>query len=339
MKVFSLLKLVAIAQAMNLALPAHADVTLKVHHMLPPTSTAQSKFLEPWCAKMRKESGGQLKCQIYPSMQLGGTPPQLFDQAKDGVADIILTVPTYQAGRFLVTEVFELPFMTNTAEKASRALWTFAAKHARNEYSGVKPLAFHVHEGAEIHTTRKQIRTIADFKGMKLRAPTRLSTKLVAALGATPVPMPVPLVPESLAKGVIDGAMLPWEVIPALKIHEIVKFHTETDPALPNISNTIFVLAMNPAKYDSLPPELKQIIDANSGVETSAWIGRIWDDSKAPAHKLAEERQNTFYTVPAAEMQNWMKASESIALDWVKEVNAKGYDGNKLLEDAKALLR
>lgn len=317
---------------------AEAVVTLKVHHFLPPISNAQTKLIEPWCAKINKESAGRLKCQIYPSMQLGGTPPQLFDQAKDGVADIVWTLPGYQAGRFVATEAFELPFMVSSGEKASRALWQYATKFARDEYKGVKPLIFHVIPGTELHTTSRQIKGLADFKGMRLRAPTRMATRLVSALGATPIPMPVPQVPESLSKGVIDGAVLPWEVIPSLKIQEIVKFHTETDSSQPFIATSMFVFAMNPAKYDSLPADLKQVIDANSGPEMSAWAGKIWDEATAPARQTAVVRKNTFYTVPAAEVKNWQKVSEGVIAEWMREVAAKGYDGQKLLAEARALL-
>ncbi len=209
---------------------AQETITLRVHHFLPPSANAQVKIIEPWCAKINQESAGKLKCQIYPAMQLGGTPLQLFDQAKDGVADIVWALPGFQAGRFHATEVFELPFMVASAEKASRALWLYAEKNAREEYKGVKPLIFHVIPGTQLHTTSKPIKTLADFKGLKLRTPTRMATKLVSAFGATPVPMPVTQVAESLSKGVIDGTVLPWEVIPALKIQEIVKFHTETAP-------------------------------------------------------------------------------------------------------------
>ncbi|MCK0506427.1 TRAP transporter substrate-binding protein [Aromatoleum anaerobium] len=322
------------------AAQAQADnvVTLRVHHFLPPSSNTQVKFLEPWCAKLSAESAGRLKCQIYPAMQMGGTPPQLFDQAKDGVADIVWTVPGYQAGRFLVSEVFELPFMGISGEKSSRALWTYATKNATDEYKGVRPLIFHVISGMALHTTKKQIKTMADLSGMKLRAPTRLATKMVAALGATPVPMPMPLVAESLAKGVIDGAMMPWEVVPTMKAQEIVKYHTETDPSLPLLSTTTFVLAMNPAKYDSLPPELKKVIDANSGADVSAWAGKVWDDATHTGRQSGVDHKNVFYTVPADELKGWQKASESVATEWVKEVSAKGYDGNKLLIEARALL-
>jgi len=313
-------------------------VTLRVHHFLPPTSNIQVKFIDPWCAKVNKESAGRLKCQIYPAMQLGGTPPQLFDQAKDGVADIVWTVPGYQAGRFLVTEAFELPFITSSGEKSSRALWQYATKFASAEYKGVKPLAFHVISGTALHTNGKQIKTMADFKGMKLRAPTRMATKMVAALGATPVPMPMPQVAESLAKGVIDGAMAPWEVVPTMKIQEVVKFHTETGANLPYMTATAFVYAMNPAKYDSLPADLKKVIDANSGEEVSAAIGRIWDEVTVTSRQSGVERKNSFYTITESEGQTWRAASEVVATDWVKEVTAKGHDGKKLLAEAKALV-
>ena len=317
---------------------AQEAVTLRVHHFLPPSSNAHVKMIEPWCAKIAKDSAGKLKCQIYPAMQLGGTPPQLFDQVKDGVADIVWTLPGYQAGRFLATEVFELPFMVSSAEKASKALWDYAAKNAKDEYKGVKPLIFHVIPGTQLHTTSKQIKTLADFKGLKLRAPNRMATKLVSALGATPVPMPVPQVAESLSKGVIDGTVLPWEVIPSLKIQEIVKFHTETAAGQAFIATSAFVFAMNPARYDSLPPELKKVIDANSGAATSAWAGKIWDGATAPARQTAVDRKNTFYSVPAAEVANWHKPADGVIADWVKEVGAKNMDGTKLIAEARALM-
>jgi TRAP-type C4-dicarboxylate transport system substrate-binding protein len=318
---------------------AQEAVTLKVHHFLPPASTAHAKFIEPWCAKINKESNGKLKCQIYPSMQLGGTPPQLFDQAKDGVADIVWTLPGYQAGRFTVSEAFELPFMVTSTEKGSRGLWHYATKNAAEEFKGVKPILFHLHDGNVMHTTKKQVKTLEDFKGLKVRAPTRQSTKMVAALGATPVPMPLPQTPEALSKSVIDGAMIPWEVAPALKLEEIVQFHTEVDPSMPQISNAVFIFAMNPAKYNSLPPELKKVIDANSGPDMSAWVGKVFAEASAPGRKKAQDRKNTFYMVPASEAAKWQEASESVTAEWIKDVSAKGHDGKKLLQEAKAALK
>ena len=311
-------------------------VTLKVHHFLPPGSTAHMNFMVPWCDKIAKDSGGKLKCQIYPAMQMGGTPPQLFDQVKDGVVDIVWTVPGYQAGRFPVSEAFELPFMVRDSERASRGLWSYAMKNATAEFKGVKPILFHVHDGSLLHTTNKQVKVLEDFKGLKVRAPTRQGTKMVTALGATPVPMPLPQAAEALSKGVIDGALIPWEVVPAMKFEEITKFHTETPAGGAQMLNTVFIFAMNQAKYDSLSPELKKVIDANSGPDRSAWVGKTFAQDALPGRKSAEARKNTFYTLPDAEVKRWEAATASVTEEWVKDMTAKGFDGNRLLEEARA---
>ena len=333
----------AIAVGTALALgyaAAHAqEVTLKIHHFLPPKGTIQAQVFEPWCEKIGKESGGKLKCQIYPAMQLGGTPPQLFDQAKDGVADIVWTLPTYQAGRFLKSEVFEVPFMAKNAETGSPALWEYVQKNAMDEFKGVKVLALHLHDGSLLHFSNKRVTNMDELKGLKVRAPTRIGTKFLTSLGAVPVQMPVPQVTESLAKAVIDGAMVPWEVAPALKLQEVTKYHLDTAAGVPKMSNSIFVIAMNPAKYDSLPPDLKKVIDANTGLEWSKQIGKIYDGTTEAGKKLAREANGVFDTLSPAEYDRWRKATEAVDKEWIGEVGAKGGNGAALLDDAKALIK
>ncbi len=318
---------------------AQEAITLKVHHFLPPASTAQAKFIEPWCARISQQSNNRLKCHIYPSMQLGGSPAQLFDQATDGVADLVWTLPGYQAGRFVVSEVFELPFIVRNSAEGSRALWQYAMKNASREFEGIKPIVFHLHDGNIFHTTKKPIRTLQDFRGMKLRAPTRQATRMITAFGATPVPMPLPQAPEALSKGVIDGALVPWEVVPSIKLGEIVGHHIETDSLMPQLSNSVIIFGMNPARYDSLPADLKKVIDNNSGPQASAEAGRIFAQAGMAGRKDSEKYRATFHTVPAAELQLWQKASESVISDWVRDVTTRGYDGRKLLEEARALLK
>jgi TRAP-type C4-dicarboxylate transport system substrate-binding protein len=317
---------------------AQSPITLKVHHFLPPGSTTHAKMLVPWCERIEKDSAGRLKCQLYPSMQLGGTAPQLFDQARDGIADIVWTLPGYTAGRFPKMEVFELPFMIGDAEAASKAAWEFYEKHAREEFREVKPLAVHVHDAGYLHTREKQVRTLADFRGLKLRAPTRQTNRLLAALGATPVSMPVTGLADAMSKGVIDGAVIPWEVVPAVKVQEIARFHTETDPNMPAMYTAVFLLAMNRKTYDGLPPDLRAVIDRNSGLGLSGQAGQLWDEQKAPARKLALDRGNTVYVVPAAELAQWQKAAQPVLADWVRDMGKRGIDGDALLADARALI-
>ncbi|MBI4985197.1 MAG: TRAP transporter substrate-binding protein [Rhodocyclales bacterium] len=314
------------------------EVTLKVHHFLSPASTAQRLLLGPWCEKVAKESANRIKCQLYPAMQLGGTPPQLFDQARDGIADIVWTVPTYQAGRFIKSEVFELPYMTKTSQGSSRAFWEYLQQNSLDEFKGTKILIAHVHDGSELHFASKKVQNLEDLKGLKVRAPTRIATKTLTAMGMTPVQMPAPQVTESIAKGVVDGASLPWEVVPALKVQEVAKFHTETGAGRRKMSNTIFVVAMNEAKYNALPADLKKVIDANSGAEASAWAGQVWDGTIEPGRKTAKDRGNTFSEITAAEYARWEKATEGVAEEWIKDAAAKGADGKKLYEAARTLL-
>lgn len=317
--------------------PASAQTfVLKLHHPLPPNSTAQTRVLGPWCERIEAESKQRLKCQIYPAMQLGGIPTQLYDQAKDGVADLIWTVPTWSAGRFPLVEVFELPFMMRQAEGTSRALWDYVQQHAAADFKDVRTLALHVHGGGSFHTVRKPITRMADLQGLKIRAPTKETTKLLAALGATPVAMPVPQVPEALSKGVIDGALLPYEVMPAIKATEITKFHSETDPVEPMIYTSVFVFAMNKAKYEALPPDLRAVIDANSGATLSGQIGRIYGEVEATNRKLVPPSSIT--VLPRDEVARWKQAAQPVIDGWVRDVTARGADGKGLLEKARALI-
>jgi TRAP-type transport system periplasmic protein len=335
------LKILISAAAAALSLGAAAqEVTLKVHHFWPPGAMPPTKILQPWCDKIAADSNNRLKCQVYPSMQLGGTPNQLIDQVKDGVVDVAFTLPGYTAGRFPVMEVFELPFITTSAEAGSKAAWDFYSKYGKNEFDakGIKPLMFAVHDNGYLHTRDKQVKTMADLKGLKFRAPTRMSNKLLATLGATPVAMPLPQVPEAVSKGVVDGFLLPWEVIPSVKLHELVKYDTETDPSRPALYTAVFILAMNPAKYNALPADLKAAIDKNSGAGLSAMAGKVWDESAPVGRKPAVDRGNVFYTIPGTELDHWIKASSGLYDDWVSNMDKMGLPGKQMLGDARELL-
>jgi TRAP-type C4-dicarboxylate transport system substrate-binding protein len=269
-------------------------------------------------------------------MQLGGTPPQLFDQVKDGIVDVIWTLPGYTAGRFPLVEVFELPFMMQNPESTSKALWDYVQQYDAAEFKDIHPLAFHVHGDGVFHMVKKPVKVMADLKDQKVRAPTRQTNKMLAALGATPVSMPVPAVSESLAKSVIDGALVPYEVVPAVKIQELVKFHSETDPAEPAIYTSVFVLAMNKARYESLPPDLKKVIDANSGKSLSGMAGKAFLQADEEGKKTTTK--NTTNVIPKSELESWKKVGQTVTDAWVAEVTANGANGKMLLDNARALI-
>ena len=223
-----------------------------------------------------------------------------------------------------------------TSEGTSKAVWDYVQLHAQDEFKDVKPLAFHVHGPGVLHMTRKPIRTMADLKGLKMRAPTRTTNRFLGALGATPVGMPVPQVGDALSKGVIDGAVVPYEVVPTVKIQELVKFHSETDPAEAAFYTSTFIFAMNKAKYDSLPADLKKVIDDNSGQGLSGMIGKAFARADEEGKKVTT--RNTTNVIAAPELANWKKAGKPLIDGWVADMNSKGRPGTKMLEDAKALI-
>ncbi|MFP8777342.1 TRAP transporter substrate-binding protein [Hydrogenophaga sp. RWCD_12] len=319
------------------AVPAQAQtVTLRLHQMLPAQATIPARAIVPWAQKVEAESGGKIKVQIFNAMQLGGAPPQLFDQAKDGVVDITWTVLGYTPGRFPKTEVFELPFMSSSGESSSKALQEYVEKFAADEFKDVKLIAVHTH-GPGLFHTKQPVVGLESLRGMKIRGGSRIINNMLTKLGATPVGMPVPAVTDALSKGTIDGTTIPWEVVPSLKVHELVKNHT-TFAGKEGLYTQTFAFSMNKASYDKLPPDLKKVIDNNSGQVAAAMFGKAMDDGDKAGREIATKAGNKITELELAEVQRWRRTASTVETDWVNEVKAKGIDGAKLASEARALI-
>jgi TRAP-type C4-dicarboxylate transport system substrate-binding protein len=333
------LKIAGAAVAMPAVIrDAHAQtpqVTLKLHHFLSPVANAHSRLLVPWARKVEKDSGNRIRIEIFPSMQLGGTPAQLYDQARNGIADIVWTLPGATPGRFPKIEVFELPFVANKrAVVNAQAVQAFYETQLRAEFEDVHPLSLWAHDHGVIHAN-KQVKTLEDMKGLKLRSPTRLAGEALKALGASGIQMPVTLVADALKQRAIDGCIVPWEVVPATKVHEAVKFHTDFS-ASPTFYTTTFILAMNKNKYGFLPADLKAAIDRNSGAAAALMAGKMWDEQATAVEDMVTKRGNTVTQIESAEAARWQKATQPVIDAWLK--SSKAINGEKLLADAKSLL-
>ncbi|OPF61989.1 MULTISPECIES: TRAP transporter substrate-binding protein [Hydrogenophaga] len=311
-------------------------VTLRLHQMLPPQATIPARAIVPWAQKVEAESGGKIKVQLFHAMQLGGAPPQLFDQAKDGVVDLTWTVLGYTPGRFPKTEVFELPFMSSSAEASSKAIQEYVEKFAADEFKDVKLIAVHTH-GPGLFHTKQPVVGLESLRGMKIRGGSRIINNMLTKLGATPVGMPVPAVTEALSKGVIDGTTIPWEVTPSLKVTELVKNHT-TFAGKEGLYTQTFAFSMNKASYEKLPPDLKKVIDNNSGQVAAALFGKAMDDGDKAGREIAVKAGNKITELELAEVQRWKRTASTVETDWVNEVKAKGIDGAKLASEARALI-
>ncbi len=312
------------------------QVTLRLHQMLPQQATIPARALVPWAQKVEAESGGKIKVQLFHAMSLGGAPPQLFDQARDGVVDLTWTVLGYTPGRFNKSEVFELPFMSGSAEESSRAFQEYVEKFAADEFREVKLIAVHTH-GPGLFHTKTPVTGLESLRGMKVRGGSRVINNMLTKLGATPVGMPVPAVTDALSKGTIDGTTIPWEVTPSLKVTELVKNHT-TFAGKQGLYTQTFAFSMNKASYEKLPPDLKAVIDKNSGIETAALFGRAMDEGDKAGRAIAEKAGNNIVALDVAETQRWRRTAATVETDWVNEMKGKNIDGSKLLSEARSLI-
>ncbi len=327
---------IAAPAVLRLARADAPQVVLKLHHAMSSVSSAHDKFIVPWARKVQADSGNRIRIDIFPSMQLGGAPARLFDQARDGDADIVWTAPMLTPGRFPKIEMFDLPFMpSRRALVSSKALADFAAVNLKDEFREVRPLCFSCGDRGVMHTNQP-IRTVEDIKDLKIHVPTRWAGETMRQLGAQPVPMPPGQLQMALNQHVIDGCLDPWHVMPALRLNDVLKMHTDFSDTSP--SSTTFVLAMNNAAYDRLPRDLKAVIDANSGQAAATMAGTMWDLEAASVADTVVRGGDSIVTLLPEAVAHWRKLTEPVVEKWLKEMKEQKTDGGKLIAAAHAAM-
>lgn len=311
------------------------DVTIRVHHFMSQKAPLHSKFLVPFSENVAKASDGRIKIEIYDSMSLGGRPGDLYDQAVDGAVEAVLTLPGYTPGRFNRAEVFELPFIMQNSVATSQALYDLVESELQDgEFEETKVLASWVHGPGVIHT-EEPVAKLEDLAGKEMRGPTRLVTDLLGELGATPVGMPLPKIPENLSKGVISGAVVPWEVTPSIKLAELVSNHTEV-PGDRALYTAAFVLAMNWDAYEAMPADLQAILDAETGKALSRVAGEVMAGADNFGRGKADG--NNIIQLDEAEVSRWIDASRPVYDRWVARAKEQGFDGDAAITQAQELI-
>jgi TRAP-type C4-dicarboxylate transport system substrate-binding protein len=320
------------------AAAADPEVSLKLHHLLGPKAPAHTKMLEPWAKGIEEASGGRVKIEIYPAMALGGAPPQLFRQVVDGIVDIVWTVNGYTPGLFPRSEVFELPTVyLNNPIAANLAMREMFATHLAEEYKDVHVLYNHVHAGQALHMADALVRAPKDLVGKKLRVPGPTGIAIIEQLGATPVPMPVGDLPQALTTHAVDGALIPWEIIPALKLQDSTKYQIEGENDW-RFGTTTFQVSMNKARWESLPDDLKAVFDKASDEAWVRQVGQIWRDSDNAGIKIAVESGNEHVVLTHEETEAFNAALAPVVDKWAAGVAEKGVDGHALVDAARAAI-
>ena len=331
------LKTLAVAGAAALALAAGAVQAQQKYEMklayFVGDQHAMSQWLIKWSEGLEKGSGGRIAVKRFPSAQMGPTPGH-YDFARTGQADVAWFLHGGTPGRFPLTEIINLPYMAGSAEIGTKVLndATLRAKYLDAEHKGIKVLMLFTHQPGGPHTTKKPIRNLEDFKGLRLRFASPTVRDLVQALGATPVGVPPTEISEQMQKGTIDGAFMDYGGVGiAFKLGGIVKYSTELYAYV-----TSFGLGMNEDFWAKLPPDLKKLVtDSVTGKEKE--VGQAWDGLDVPGKKAILEGGGEAIQFSAAENAKVRKIGAEVSEAKIKEYESKGLPGRAVYDQMRAL--
>jgi TRAP-type C4-dicarboxylate transport system substrate-binding protein len=315
------------------ALPASAQtIELKLSHWGPPTHVNQKVFV-PWAEMVEKKSGGRLKVTVFPGGVLG-KPADHWDMAQNGVVDIAWGTHNYTAGRFPLTSAMDLPFLTNSAKGGSRALHEYYLKHLVKEHEKVKVLWLQCPPPFHLLMTKKAALTPADLAGVRIRTGGGQLSEIVKSLGAVPVALSVPETYNALERGVVDGTILPYEAAKAFKLIEVIKHTVEV-----SIFTASQFTVMNLDKYNSLPPDLKKVIDELSGPWGAEFAGAAWDKVEEEGLAAIKAAGIQHHKTSAAQRAQWREKTKVVEDEWLRSIEAKGLPAKQALADLKELLK
>ncbi|CAM3999834.1 TRAP transporter substrate-binding protein [Psychrobacter arenosus] len=313
------------------AVDTQEATTLRFAHFWPATSATHTKVFAPWAKKIEEESGGRLKVEIFPSATLAKADAAYEATAK-GTVDIGSQLQGYTNGRFPLTQITELPGLSNSATQMNCMLQTLYDDGViASEYEDTHLLFMMGTGPGGIHTVDKPINEPNDLKGQRIRRPSAIAGDIIEAAGGTPVGLPVTDVYTSLQRGVLDGLSLPWDAMGSFKLTELANTHTN----IPFYSSAI-VVTMNKGKYDNLPQDLKQVIDDNSGQMMAALAGKVFDEEDDKFMAEAKAQGDVMIDIPdPLNDPLWKGPLEAGTKKYLQDISALGLDADTVYQKAK----
>ena len=270
---------------------------------MPPTHVIWTDVITPWTREIAKASNNQLTIRLFPAMQLGGRPPDLYRQVIQGISDMTFTLPGYTSAEFPMMALTELPGTATSADDGTRKLWAHFEKYLARDFKGTKVLMLWNSDSASLMSRAKPIRALEDLKGMRIRTPSAAQSAQLEALGAIPIDMPANQIYNNLDRGVIDASMIPMSAALDFKLIEVVKYFTINAP----LGRSPFLVAMNQTRYNKLPADAKKVIDETTGLKLSLKGAETYDKKNDEA--LAEaKRSREMISLTAEERQRWVAA-------------------------------
>jgi len=303
---------------------AEKVITLRFAHFVPAT-TLEGKTMQDWADEVEKRTGGRVKVHIYPGATLM-PPAQTYDGITNEIADIGYGIFAYHRGRFPLTEVIDLPLGYRNPLVPAKLINEYYKKFKPEELDDVKVLFLEAH-GVDIISTRKPIGRLEEIEGMKLRA-SGLSAKIVDALGGSAVGLPITDTYDAMSKGVIEGLVLDWGGLWNWKFGDIIKYHIQS----PGVASTVaFYTVMNKDKWNSLPADIRAIIDQLD----EEWIDRVsqkWADWESMGKTELLKNGGKIVDLSKEDNDLWVEKMKPILDDYVLATQKKGLPGDQALK-------
>ena len=307
---------------------AQDKIELKVTTFVPPTHGFVVDVLEPWVKDLEKRTGGKLAGRVFAGNSPFGKTENQADQVRQGVTDVGWGLNGIPRGRLPRSSVMELPFVAPSADAASRTLWALLPGLLAEDYKGFKVLALHCHNPGVFHTREKKIDKLEDVKGLRMRAPNPPTQELLTFLGATPVGMPPGQVYENLEKGVIDGAVFPWDAIRGFRLEGLLKHHYDA-----RVYTACFHVVMNQAKFDGLPADAKKAIDETTGANMVNRFGELWGKWDQAGLDAVKARGNSIVSVSNEQREKWRVQLKPVIDKELSDIEKAGVPNARAIYD------
>jgi TRAP-type C4-dicarboxylate transport system substrate-binding protein len=298
---------------------AQSKIELKISHYVPAVHGLQTDFIEPWAKEIEKRTNGQVTYRISAAGSPLGRAENQLDQVQNGVVDVAFGLSGNPRGRLPRSLIVEMPFLIESANQGTRTMMEVYPKFLREEYKGLKMLCLLTHNAGLIHTRDKRVERYEDLQGLRLRTPSATVSAMLTAMGAVPVGMPPGNAYEALQKGTLDGACFPWDPVRAFKIDEVTKYHTDI-----RFYVAAFWFAMNEKKFNSLPADVRKVIDETSGDYLVTRMGGWWDKWDKAGKEAAVARNNTIVVPPEPERKRWADALAGVYNKQIIELEGQG---------------
>ncbi len=310
-------------------------ITLKISSFLPSSHPTQTDFIEPWAKQIEEKTGGKVKFEIYPAGSAFGHVAKQLDQVRAGVVDIAHGLTGFPRGRMPRTLITDMPFLVKTADAASRTLWDlYKDGDIAADYKGLKVLALHAHNAGLIHSRDKQIKTMEDMKGMRLRTPSQAISMMLKSLGATPVGLPPTQVYENLQKGVINGTVFPYDAIHGFKLYEVLDYHLDA-----KAYTTSFFFVMNERKFKALPADVQKAIDEVSGQVLVNKFGPWWNKWDSAGQADVQKKGNPVISLSDEERNKWRTTLAPMIDEYLASIEKQGVkNARAIYEKAQKLV-